>query len=266
MTRSAVSRAEGAMREAAFSQLQSDGYCIIPDVLSRERVAQVRAALIWAAGESERRGVSTHLAIDPNDRNVRVFHLLELHAEFRDLIVHPLAMDLVAALLGKDVLVSNFTANIALPGSRSMKEHSDQSIVVPEPWFDPWAMNVIWCLDDVYAANGATLFLPGSHRYQRAAEVGQDPVARMQPFEAKAGSVIAMDGRMWHTPGANVTADSERALLFACHSRSFIRPQRNWNAALSPATQSSVSPQLRALLGLDDSANVGLGQRLLFVD
>ena len=46
-----------------------------------------------------------------------------------------------------------------------------------------------------------------------------------------------MDGRMWHTSGANVTATEERALLFGYYCAPFLRPQTNWNAALSPATQ-----------------------------
>ena len=250
--------------KAKVDKLRDQGYCIIPGVLTPDATANVRERLVWAAEESERRGVPTHLAIDPNDRNVRVFHLLELDEVFRDLIVHPLALQLVNGLLGEDVLISNFTANIALPGSRSMKVHSDQSIVIPEPWCEPWSMNIIWCLDDVHAANGATLFLPGSHRIERAAQVGEDPVGRMIPFEAQAGSIIAMDGRMWHTSGANVTTDVERALLFGYYSRAFIRPQMNWNAALSSMTQASVSPQLRALLGLNHTANVGLGARLSF--
>jgi ectoine hydroxylase-related dioxygenase (phytanoyl-CoA dioxygenase family) len=29
----------------------------------------------------------------------------------------------------------------------------------------------------------------------------------LKPFEASAGSFIAMEGRLWHTSGANVTAD-----------------------------------------------------------
>ena len=55
----------------------------------------------------------------------------------------------VEALLGPDVILSNFTANTALPGSRSMNAHCDQSTVMPEPWTYTWAMNAIWCLHDV---------------------------------------------------------------------------------------------------------------------
>lgn len=39
---------------------------------------------------------------------------------FRDLISNPTAIDMVKSVLGDDFLISNFTANIARPGSKSM--------------------------------------------------------------------------------------------------------------------------------------------------
>jgi ectoine hydroxylase-related dioxygenase (phytanoyl-CoA dioxygenase family) len=174
------------------------------------------------------------------------------------LISHPLAIDIVTGLLGPGFLISNFTANIALPGSRSMVLHSDQSVVIPEPWHYPWAINIIWCLTDVRVENGATLYLPDSHRATRAGELPADPLSRLKPFEAKSGSVIAMEGRLWHTSGANMTEDEERALLFGYYSKDFIRPQMNWNAALSPETIAALSPEMHTWLGLGANANVKL--------
>src|SRR5262249_2655123 len=154
-----------------------------------------------------------------------------------ELIAHPAAVEMVRSLLGEPFLISNFTANIARPGSRSMALHSDQSLVVPEPWLAPGAMNIIWGLTDVTFENGATLFVPGSHRWTTRAEVPADADRRLKPFEAKAGDFVAMEGRLWHTSGANITADQDRALLFGYYTRPFLRPQVNWNAALSAATQ-----------------------------
>ncbi|WP_439815491.1 phytanoyl-CoA dioxygenase family protein [Zavarzinia sp. CC-PAN008] len=248
----------------AKAQLAEQGYCIFPGVLDAATTDQVRAKLWAAAEESERRGAATrNVGLDPNRHNVRVFNLLDLDPVFRELIVHPLALEVVEHLLGPSYLVSNFTANIALPGSGSMKLHSDQSIVVPEPWVQPWSLNIIWCLNDVHLKNGATLFIPGSHKVRQRSELPADAEAQLVPFEAPAGSVIVMDGRVWHTSGANVTEDEERALLFGYYSAGFLRPQMNWNAALSPETIADLSPTLRTLLGLEAAANIALATPLL---
>lgn len=245
-------------------QLKDEGYCIIPDVLDAASVAALRDKL-WAAVDlSEARGLRTrNIGIDPNEHNVRVFNLIDLDPAFVNIAQHDLAIDIVAHLLGPDFLLSNLTANIALPGAKSMKIHSDQGIVVPEPWFNPWSINIIWCLDDIYEANGATRFIPGSQHYKWASELPADAAERTVAFEAKAGSVIAMDGRTWHTSGANVTADKQRALLFGYYSSAFIRPQQNWNAALSEATLNSLDPQMREMLGLGAVANTKLGHVLV---
>jgi ectoine hydroxylase-related dioxygenase (phytanoyl-CoA dioxygenase family) len=257
----------GADMDAAKAQLRDEGWCVVPDILSPAQSAEALARLWAAAEESQRRGIDTHMPfLDPNAANVRVFNLLDIDALFRDLILRPVALDLVCALLGPDFLISNFTANIARPGSGSMSLHSDQAVVVPEPWFEPWSLNIIWCLSDVYFENGATLFIPESHKVTRVSELGPDPASRLRPFEAKAGSIIAMDGRVWHTSGRNITADKDRALLFGYYSRAFLRPQVNWNVVLSPEVQRDLDPEFRHLLGLEAAANTSVGAQLLASD
>lgn len=251
-------RPTGDTLSAAKDQLKNDGFCVIPNILDQDTVKFVTERLWAAADMNQKRGADLFIpALDPNSSNVRVFYLLELDAVFRELIQQTTALEMVNSVLGENVLVSNFTANIAKPGSGSMALHSDQSLVIPEPWEQPLAMNIIWCLSDVYFENGATLYIPGSHKWERRAAVPNNAKELLQPFVAKAGSIIAMDGRLWHTSGANITKDSERALLFGYYTAPFLRQQVNWTAALSPQTKDSLSPEMRELLGVNITANTG---------
>lgn len=238
------------------------GWVVLSDALSAEEVTRARDALLRAAAASEARGIPTRMAyLDPGGNNIRVHDLVEYDPVFADLLLHPVVVAHVRVLLGDDLSVSNFSANIALPGSRSMNPHNDQSTVMPEPWVQRYTMNAIWCLDDIDEANGATRYLPDSHRFTCFADVPDDPTVGMRSFEAPAGSVVLMDGRLWHTSGANTTADRERALLFAFYARSFLRHQNNWSRSLSRDTRRSLDPTLREWLGLG-TGNMGHGTYL----
>jgi len=248
----------------AMHELRTRGIAIVRDVMTASDAIRVRAALVEASTESERRGTPTFIpALDPNDANIRVFNLLDLNAVFCDLIMHPLALALARGLLGDHIAISNFTANIALPGSRSMAVHSDQALVAPEPWLAPWSINIIWCLDDVYPDNGGTLFLPGSHVVTNRRDLPSNPRSQMQAFTAPRGSIVAMDGRVWHTSGANITKDAERALLFGYYCVDFLRPQTNWNVMLSDASKARLAPELFTLLGLGPAGNTRVAQEIL---
>lgn len=242
----------------ARASLDENGFFVAPDVLDEKTVSFVLERLWAAAEENKRRGAELFMpALDPNSSNVRVFYLMELDSIFRELIQHPAALEVAKLVIGPKLLVSNFTANIAKPGSGSMALHSDQSLVVPDPWEKPWAVNIIWCLSDVYFENGATLFIPGSHKWKRKLEVPDNANEMLKPFVAKAGSIIAMDSRVWHTSGANITKDQERVLLFGYYTAPFLRQQVNWTAAFSPETKDSLSTDMRELLGLNITANSG---------
>lgn len=247
--------------DSAIDRLRRDGVAVIPGVLDADEAADALDRLWAASRESERRGIPPHITgLDPNANNVRVFNLIDLDPVFAGLIAHPVADTVTTALLGSDYIVSNFTANIARPGSGSMVVHSDLAAVMPEPWLQCLSLNVIWCLTDAYAGNGATLHVPGSHQFRTMEDVPADPVASMVPLEAPAGSVIAMEGRVWHTSGRNVTADDDRALLFGYYTKPFLRPQWNFTRSLSSATQADMSPLMRYRLGLDATLNMSFNE------
>ncbi|MEE4383597.1 MAG: phytanoyl-CoA dioxygenase family protein [Pseudomonadales bacterium] len=253
---------QAVLTEAQRAQLTAEGFCVVPGVLDASRLDDLRRRLWRAADESARRGLRTRFPeLDPNDRNVRVFHLLELDPAFRELIVHPQALAGVRALLGGDFRISNFTANIARPGSGPMFLHSDLGLVAPEPWTTPGSVNAIWCLDGIREENGATRYLPGSHRITRAAELPRDAAARLVSFEAPAGALLLMDGRLWHTSGCNRTRDEDRALLFAYYSRRAIAPQADWQRELSPATRATLAPELADLLEPEEPPSPAVAHR-----
>jgi ectoine hydroxylase-related dioxygenase (phytanoyl-CoA dioxygenase family) len=250
--------------DRAKRELDSQGYCILENLLSREEVDTLRARLVeQAAGERER-GVSFHDG-GPERPNQRIWMLVNKGRVFRDLMLHPIVDALIGHLLGPDFLLSSLTANIAGPGGEPMVLHTDQGYVgfwTPKPV----VANIAWMLDDFTDENGGTRFVPKSHLDQRAtprsssfapAEIQNTPKPEDTiAAEGKAGSILCFDGRLWHGTGANRTNKLRHALL-SYHCRPFVRQQENFALGLLPALRQSERPALLKRLGFATWAGLG---------
>jgi ectoine hydroxylase-related dioxygenase (phytanoyl-CoA dioxygenase family) len=118
----------------------------------------------------------------------------------------------------------------------------------------------------VNEANGATRYLPDSHRFRSFEDVPADALEQTQPFEAPAGSFIVMEGRLWHTSGCNVTENEQRRMMFAYYSSDFIRQQFNWAFTLPAEVQNGMDPQTRHLFGLEAMGNTRIGAQMTTLD
>lgn len=234
--------------QQALAQFDEHGLALLADALTATQVKDVRARLEVAARVSEADEVPTRgYAFDMDRNNRRVFQLFNLDPIFVDLIARPLALDFVRHSLGESFLISNFSANITAPGSERMLLHADQGYV-DTPWAErALACNVAWLLDDFTAENGGTCYVPGSHRVGRGPQRGE--VVETVAIEAPAGSLMIMDGRLWHQTGANRSRDCQRAALFGYYVVRWLRPQINWNAALWPEIAAGMTPEFLDLLG-----------------
>jgi len=233
---------------AALHDLRELGVCVIPEVLTPEQLARARDAIYRAADDDAKRGRAQHgFGLDLDEKNTRVWNLLNRDPVFCDLGEHPVAMELVRATLGWPALLSNISGNITGPGATAGVLHADQ-IFVPEPWSQsPQGMNVAWCIDDFTRANGATEVVVGSHRWNRM-PTEADAGVRMVSAEAPAGSVIAFESRIWHRTGANTSREKRRAAVFPFYTTTIYRTQENWFLSLDPGVVGAASDTLLTLL------------------
>jgi ectoine hydroxylase-related dioxygenase (phytanoyl-CoA dioxygenase family) len=176
-----------------------------------------------------------------------VWNLPNRHPVFCGLAAHPAALALVKATIGWPALLSNISANITGPGGGEMMLHADQ-LYMPQPWSGVQGINVLWCLDDFTDENGGTRVVPGSHTLNRA-PTGDDNAVETVAIEAPAGSMVAVDGRVWHKTGNNHTVDQRRAGVFAWYTIPIYRPQENWFLSLDDDVVDGASDEVLVLLG-----------------
>jgi ectoine hydroxylase-related dioxygenase (phytanoyl-CoA dioxygenase family) len=235
--------------DRAEADLAEHGICAVTGVLSGAALEAVRADLYAAAAQDRARGREQKFGLDHehDDTNQRVWNVLSRSPVFVDLAEHPVALRLLRSVLGWPMLLGNLSANITGPGGGEMVLHADQ-IFVPTPWpAEPQGANAAWCIDDFTADNGATCFVPGSHRLHRPPEPGDDvtPI----PLEAPAGTLVVFESRLWHRTGFNRTQHQRRAGIFGWYTRPIYRPQENWFLSLDPSVRQFASDELLVLLG-----------------
>ena len=240
--------------EQAERDLKIHGLAILEGALESPALKEVRDTL-YRVAEQDRRYGRVEAAIRTDEGAQRVWNLPSRDPVFCDLAEHPLALRLVKSALGWPVLLSNISANITGPGTGEMMLHADQGMN-PQPWAGPHGVNIAWCLDDFTAANGATLAVLGSHLANRQPGPG-DADAPTVPLFAKAGSLIAIDGRVWHKTGANTTSDQTRAGIFGFYTLPIYLPQENWWLSLDPAVRQFGSDTLLRLLGFRGDGHFG---------
>ncbi len=229
--------------EAWRAQLLRDGYCIIPDLLPGETLAQLDADLApaFAATPFGRGGFY-------GETTKRFGRLLARSQHAEALVMHPLVREVVEGLLSPwcDTLQLNVAQAIAVhPGAPQQVPHRDQDMWRVEPGAMEYLVNVIWPLTPFEADNGATLVWPRSHGRHAASHDPDTPpcAAVMAP-----GSALLFLGSTLHGAGPN-RSDAVRRGVVVGYALGWLKPYENQWLAYPPAVARSFTPELAALVG-----------------
>jgi ectoine hydroxylase-related dioxygenase (phytanoyl-CoA dioxygenase family) len=242
------------MTDAQKSQLDENGYVLLDGFIGTSLLAQLRDRLqALLHDEGDRAGAEFRQ--EPNAH--RLANLVDKGEVFARAIALPALLEGVRRVLGPDIKLSSLNARSADPHSADGQPlHVDMAAIPDERGY--WVCNTIWLIDDFTASNGATRLVPGSHRWgKRPQDVLADPMAP-HPDEVlllgRAGDVAIMNSHLWHGGTANRT-DRPRMAMHAFFCRRDKPQQQYQKALLSPEVQARLSPELRALLALDDEEN-----------
>jgi ectoine hydroxylase-related dioxygenase (phytanoyl-CoA dioxygenase family) len=221
-------------------RLMADGYVIVTGMMSEDD---------WRAARADLDGV---LRATPTGRNSfegystqRIYALFAKTRLFDRAAIDPLLTQVLDRVLGHYQLSAPVGIRIG-PGEAAQILHRDDSIYpVPEP-HPPLVVNTMWPLDEFTAENGATRFIPGSHRWEPGRTPGpDDPVVQavMSP-----GSAMFYLGSLWHGGGANQTGQPRLGVILE-YAAGWLRQQETHLLAVPREVVSDLPERLQELLG-----------------
>ncbi|MDQ2680991.1 MAG: phytanoyl-CoA dioxygenase family protein, partial [Candidatus Eremiobacteraeota bacterium] len=167
------------------------------------------------------------------------------------------------AFLGATCIIYAYTSSSMPPGGSNYSRR----IHVDCPRFiSNYVTNIgiTLALDDFTLENGATYFLPGSHRSGEQPTEAAFEVCAV-PLLPKAGDAILFNARTWHRGGVNNSSTYRHAVTMnVC--RSYMRQQFDFPRIVNDEVLSQLGERGRRFLGFDVRMPTSLQEYYLPVD
>lgn len=196
--------------DSHITQMERQGYTVLPGLLTGAECDEAAENLERLAAERDRGG---HECVFNKGR------------VFERIYQVPALLEFVRYFLGEDALLSSAHGSILPPGTGGGGLHADGAITGHNRSASMAAAdggrritshvlscNVIWCISDFTATNGATQVVPGSHLWETL-EMRPDGLQQARIVEAERGSALVFNVNTWHGSSANTSEQKRYALL-----------------------------------------------------
>ena len=236
--------AERALSPDHAAALDDRGFVVLPDVVPLgqiEALAQAYdASVLEATGSGLRVGSTSNRLDDFVNRGL----------PFEALCLVPPLLEACCHVVGRPFKLSSFHARTVRAGSASQEMHVD----VRRDTADWPLLGFIFMVDDFRPDNGATRFVPGSHRWthtppEATSDVPADHDGQLLACGG-AGSLLVFNGSAWHGHTANRSDRPRRSLQGAFIPRDG-HAGTDFAARMSPETYARLGPLGQWVLALD---------------
>jgi hypothetical protein len=234
--------AGSALPTDVVSELQGRGFVVLPGPVPAERMGRLANTYTAAVASASSDDVKV------GSTSTRVSDFVNRGAEFDELYVFPPLLEACCRVIGRPFKLSSFHARTLRPGAPTEDLHVD----VGRDSADWPLLGFILMVDEFRPDNGATRFVPGSHRWSetpdtlpdlRAEHVGQVLAC------GSAGSLVIFNGSAWHGHGANTSKGPRRSLQGAFIPRDG-RAGTDFSARMQPESRARLGPLARYVLAL----------------
>lgn len=236
----------------AVTHMRERGFAIIEGLVSDERLHRARRDAEALLEEVPFQKQGPRGSVNPR----MCKDLFKKTRVFDDLYSIPLVVAIVEAVLtwesdrdyasiwGGSIQFAYCMLKDVVPGEGPREFHQDDGLYpLPRP-HPSLAVNTLLALDDFKEETGATLVVPESHKWTEP--VSQNP--DYQVAEMSAGSLLLLDGAIWHNSGTNTTRNQHRRALNAYYSSRWVRPLGGPYLGLTTSEYEDLTPDLRAII------------------
>lgn len=244
------------VEQAVETLCRGDGYLLFKDYYPPTQVGAARER-IYELAEQEPDRTSHFHGDEADPTQKRVWNLPQKGDIFRELFADPYILSIMEPILGDDLMLASYAANILHPGAPEQEPHVDY------PYWDlharrHWprtlnasfflAVETILMLDDFTVENGASAIAPGSQKRACWPDPGEFEKDSIR-VTGRAGSLFMFPALLWHAGQANRSSSSRAALLgsYTCKS---IKPIEDWSRCISAETVEKCDDREKALLGV----------------
>lgn len=237
-------------------KFNKDGFVIIENLISSEQANILKTKVIELAKFEKEQKDQYIYKFDESGKTQRVWNLINKSKVFSDLLEINLINEFMEFIFDRPTKhqkyhLSSFQANIISPGSNRQKLHVDTPCPEPLPAW-PIKANSIWFLDDFTVENGATEYIPGSHKSIIKPSEEDDINCKVIKAVAPAGSVLITHGALWHRAGANKSNKDRIGLLcsFAASYALEIAFEENQSKIISEKVLEELPENVKKILGV----------------
>jgi len=235
-------------------RLDADGYLVLQDFVTPDDLATLRSRIHQLFDEL---GARAGFEFKQEPQTDRLANLVDYDEIFQRAVAMPKLLACVAQVLGPEFKLSSLNARSARPHTDWTQPLHCDTGALPDARGNS-VCNIIWMLDDFTPDNGATRFVPGTHRSHQLPQNVLADASATHPDErlllGRKGTVVVMNAHLWHGGTANHT-DHPRLAMHSFYCRRDQPQQQYQRRLLRPDTQARLSPELRWLLALDDPLN-----------
>jgi len=227
----------------AASELQERGFVVLSGAVRDGRMKLMadsyNAAVALATGDDISIGSTT----------TRVNDFVNRGAEFDDLYLFPSLLEACCLVIGRPFKLSSLHARTLRPHQPAQELHVDVRRDSPD-----WPLlGFILMIDDFRPDNGATRFVPGSHRWPGTPKDTMSDLRAEHAAEVlacgTAGSLLVFNGSAWHGHTANTSSGPRRSLQGFFVPRDG-RAATDFAARMQPETRARLGPHAGYVLNL----------------